>query len=156
MLARLHESDSRVFLLGGTEDEVQGTRQRIQARFPGLRVVGVRSGYFNVCGKENDAILQTIEKARPNVLLVAMGFPRQEEWIAENMPHLRVNVVVAEGGSFSFISGATPRAPRWLRRMGLEWLYRLAREPRRLRRQLAIPRFLWLVAGKRLRAARGG
>jgi N-acetylglucosaminyldiphosphoundecaprenol N-acetyl-beta-D-mannosaminyltransferase len=72
------------------------------------------------------------------------------------MPRLKVNVAVAEGGSFSFISGATSRAPRWLRRMGLEWLYRLARQPWRLRRQLAILDFLRLVVRERLRAARAG
>jgi N-acetylglucosaminyldiphosphoundecaprenol N-acetyl-beta-D-mannosaminyltransferase len=156
MLARLDEAGSRVFLLGGTEEEVQGTRERIEARFHRLQVVGARRGYFDVSGKENEAILRAIDEARPEVLLVAMGFPRQEEWIAENMPRLNVNATVAEGGSFSFISGATPRAPRWLRRMGLEWLYRLLRQPRRLRRQLAIPSFIWLVVRERLRAAPRG
>ncbi len=85
-----------------------------------------------------------------------MGFPRQEEWIAANLPRLQVNVAVAEGGSFSFISGVTRRAPVRLRRLGLEWLYRLARQPWRLRRQLAIPQFVWLVIRERLRAARTG
>jgi N-acetylglucosaminyldiphosphoundecaprenol N-acetyl-beta-D-mannosaminyltransferase len=156
MLARLDEAGSRVFLLGGTEDEAQGTREQIQDRFEGLRVVGASNGYFDVSGKENEAILRAINEARPEVLLVAMGFPLQEEWIEENMPHLEVHVAVAEGGSFSFISGTTPRAPRWLRRMGLEWLYRLLRQPWRLRRQLAIPRFVWLVVRERLRTARCG
>jgi N-acetylglucosaminyldiphosphoundecaprenol N-acetyl-beta-D-mannosaminyltransferase len=156
MLARLDEVGSRVFLLGGTEEEVQGVREQIQAGFQGLRVVGARHGYFDLSGKENEAVLGAINEARPEVLLVAMGFPRQEEWIAENMPRLEVSVAVAEGGSFSFMSGAVTRAPRWMRRLGLEWLFRLARQPWRLRRQLAIPRFVWLVVGERLRAARGG
>ena len=156
MLARLDEAGSRVFLLGGTDEEVHGAREQIEARFQGLRVVGARRGYFNVSGKENEAILRAIDEAQTEVLLVAMGFPRQEEWIAENIPRLKVNVAVAEGGSFSFISGATPRAPPWLQRMGLEWLYRLARQPWRLRRQLAIPRFIWLVIGERMRASRVG
>ena len=151
MLRRLDEAGARVFLLGGTEEEVQGTKERIEIRFPNLTIVGARNGHFDVSGQENEVILRAIDEARPQVLLVAMGFPRQEEWIAENMPRLKVNVAVAEGGSFSFISGATPRAPRWLRRMGLEWLYRLVRQPRRLRRQMAIPRFLWLVVRERLR-----
>lgn len=156
MLARLDEAGSRVFLLGGTEEEMQGTREKIQARFHSLRVVGARHGYLEVSGEENEAVLRAINEARPEVLLVAMGFPRQEEWIAHNLPRLLVNVAIAEGGSFSFISGATPRAPLWLRRQGLEWLYRLARQPWRLRRQLTIPRFIWLVVRERLRAARGG
>lgn len=151
MLARLGEAGSRVFLLGGTEEEVQGARERIAARIPNLTIVGAQDGYFDVSGNENEAVLRAIDEARPEVLLVAMGFPRQEEWIAANLPRLRVKVAVAEGGSFSFISGATPRAPRWLRRLGLEWLFRLARQPWRLRRQMAIPRFVWLVVKERLR-----
>ena len=68
-----------------------------------------------------------------------MGFPLQERWISANLPRLNVNVAIAEGGSFSFISGATRRAPAWMRRAGLEWLFRLLRQPSRLRRQLALP-----------------
>ncbi len=112
--------------------------------------MGARHGYFDVTREENEAVLRAINEAHPQVLLVAMGFPRQEEWIVDNLPRLQVNVAVAEGGSFSFISGAVPRAPRWMRRLGLEWLYRLARQPWRLRRQLAIPRFIWLVVRERL------
>ncbi len=154
MLARLDEAGARVFLLGGTEEEVRGARERIEARFDGLRVVGTHNGYFDLSGEENETVLRAINEAQPEVLLVAMGFPRQEEWIAANLPQLQVNVAVAEGGSFSFISGVTPRAPRWLRRLGLEWLYRLARQPWRLHRQLAIPRFVWLVVRERLRRSR--
>jgi N-acetylglucosaminyldiphosphoundecaprenol N-acetyl-beta-D-mannosaminyltransferase len=151
MLTHMDEAGSGVFLLGGTEEEVRGTQERIEARFPGFRVVGAHHGYFDVSGEENEAVLRTINEARPEVLLVAMGFPRQEEWIADNLSRLHVNVSVAEGGSFSFISGAVARAPRWMRRLGLEWLYRLLRQPWRLRRQLAIPQFVWLVVRERLR-----
>ncbi len=146
VLARLDEAGSWVFLLGGTEEEVQDTRRRIEARFPNLTIVGARNGYF----EESNRIVEPVNAAQPHALLVALGFPRQEKWIAENMPRLKVNVAVAEGGSFSFISGATPRAPHLLRRLGLEWLYRLARQPWRLRRQLAILEFLRLVVRERL------
>ena len=156
MLARLDEAGSRVFLLGGTGDEVRGARDRIEARFGGLRVVGTHNGHFDLSGDENETVVRALNEAQPEVLLVAMGFPRQEEWIAVNLPRLKVNVAVAEGGSFSFISGGTPRAPRRLRRWGLEWLYRLARQPGRLHRQLAIPQFVWLVVRERLRATRAG
>ena len=70
----------------------------------------------------------------------------QRDHVATNLTRHQVNVAVAEDGSFSFILGVTPRAPSWLRRLGLEWMYRLAREPWRLRRYLAIPQFVWLVA----------
>ena len=110
MLAHLDEAGSGVFLLGGTGEEVMGARERIEARFDGLRVVGSYNGHFDLSGEENETILQAISEAQPEVLLVAMGFPRQEAWIAANLPRLQVNVAVAEGGSFSSISGATPRA----------------------------------------------
>jgi len=152
VLERLDTIGARVFLLGGTEHEVQGTKERIEARFGRMHVVGARHGYF----EEKERIVELINAAQPQALLVAMGFPRQEEWIAENLPRLQVNVAIAEGGSFSFISGATPRAPRWLRRVGLEWLYRLLRQPWRLRRQLAIPQFVWLVVRERLGGGQRG
>jgi N-acetylglucosaminyldiphosphoundecaprenol N-acetyl-beta-D-mannosaminyltransferase len=79
-----------------------------------------------------------------------MGFPRQEEWIANNLAQLDIGVAVAEGGSFTFISGAVPRAPQWMRRAGLEWLFRLLRQPWRIRRQAAIPVFIWLTLRSRL------
>ena len=154
MLTRLDEVGSRVFLLGGTEEELRGARERIEVRFAGLHVVGAHHGYFDASGEESESVTRAINEAQPEVLLVAMGFPRQEKWIAANLSRLQVNVAVAEGGSFSFMSGVTPRAPRWLRRLGLEWLYRLARQPWRLRRQLAIPRFVSLVVRERLHAAR--
>ncbi|MEE8369979.1 MAG: WecB/TagA/CpsF family glycosyltransferase [Dehalococcoidia bacterium] len=151
MLERLDETGATVFLLGGTRKEVRGTRRSIEARFANLRVVGDGPGYFEMIGPENERVIEAINAAEPQVLLVAMGFPRQETWIAANLPRLRVNVAVAEGGSFSFLSGATARAPRWLQQVGLEWLFRLLRQPWRLRRQLAIPRFVWLVVRERLR-----
>ena len=154
MLARLDEVQGRVFLLGGTAEEVRRTREQIEARFDNLKVVGARDGYFDVAGPENKRVAEAINAVRPQVLLVAMGFPRQEEWIAANLRRLGVSIAVAEGGSFSFISGATARAPRWLRRLGLEWLFRLLRQPWRLRRQMAIPQFIWLVVRERLRSAR--
>jgi exopolysaccharide biosynthesis WecB/TagA/CpsF family protein len=150
MLARLDEAGASVFLLGGTEEEVRGARERIEARFQRLTVAGAHHGYVTRSAEATDAVVAAIDEARPDVLLVAMGFPRQERWLAANLPRLDVRVVVAEGGSFSFMSGAVPRAPRWLRRIGMEWLYRLARQPWRLRRQLAIPRFVWLVLRERL------
>ena len=155
MLARLDEAAASVFLLGGTQAEVSGARERIGARFPRLRIVGAHHGYFDRSGEENDRVVEAINAAGPDALLVAMGFPRQEHWIADNLSRLKIGVAVAEGGSFSFISGATARAPLWMRRLGLEWLFRLLRQPWRLRRQLAIPQFIWLVVGERLRRAEG-
>jgi len=150
MLRALAESGRSVYLLGGTAEELAGAVQAIRERLPSLTITGSRDGYFR--SPDTEAVVEAINAAAPDVLLVAMGFPRQEKWIAANLTRLNVRVAVAEGGSFSFISGATRRAPRWLRRVGLEWLFRLLRQPSRLRRQLALPVFVWLVLRQRLGA----
>jgi len=150
MLEALAQSGLSVFLLGGTVEEVEGARDRIRERLPALHIRGVHPGHFNVTGKENERVLEAVNVVSPDVLLVGMGFPRQERWIAANLASLSPRVAVAEGGSFSFISGATPRAPDWMRRSGMEWLYRLGRQPGRVKRQLAIPRFVWLVLRERM------
>jgi N-acetylglucosaminyldiphosphoundecaprenol N-acetyl-beta-D-mannosaminyltransferase len=149
MLDAIDRASLSVYLLGGTVDESRGAARRITERLPGLRLAGAHPGYL---AKGDDAV-GDINGARPDVLLVAMGFPRQEKWIAENLPRLDVKIAVAEGGSLTFISGAVGRAPRWMRRSGLEWLYRLLRQPSRLRRQLALPLFVWLVFRERLRSS---
>lgn len=149
MLAALERAGASVYLLGGTAEEVEGTRREIERRLPGLRIVGARDGYFRTQGEENEEVIRDVNTARPGALLVAMGSPRQERWIAENLGRLEVNVAVAEGGSFSFISGATRRAPGWMRRSGLEWLFRLLRQPRRAARQAALPLFVWRVFRER-------
>ena len=150
MLRALAGSGRSVYLLGGTAKESAGAAQAIGQRLPSLTITGTRDGYFR--SPDTEAVIEAINAVSPDVLLVAMGFPRQEEWIARNLPRLNVRVAVAEGGSLSFISGATPRAPSWMRRAGLEWLFRLLRQPSRWRRQLALPVFVWLVLRQRLGA----
>jgi len=150
MLRALAGSGRSVYLLGGTAKESAAAARAMHERLPALAITGVRDGYFR--STDTEAVIEAINAASPDVLLVAMGFPRQEEWIARNLSRLNVRVAVAEGGSFSFISGATSRAPRWMRRAGLEWLFRLLRQPSRLRRQLALPVFVWLVLRQRLGA----
>jgi N-acetylglucosaminyldiphosphoundecaprenol N-acetyl-beta-D-mannosaminyltransferase len=150
MLGALAGSGRSVYLLGGTADEAAGAAKAIRERLPSLTIAGTRDGYFR--SSDTEAVIAAIKATPADVLLVAMGFPRQEEWIARNLARLNVRVAVAEGGSFSFISGSTPRAPSWMRRAGLEWLFRLLRQPSRLRRQLALPVFVWLVLRQRLGA----
>jgi N-acetylglucosaminyldiphosphoundecaprenol N-acetyl-beta-D-mannosaminyltransferase len=149
MLSELDSLSATVFLLGSTKAELRGAQERIEERFKKLRVVGAHPGYFKTSGDTNEAVIAEINAAEPQALLVAMGFPLQEHWIAKNLDRLKVNVAVAEGGSFSFISGATRRAPVWMQRAGLEWLFRLLRQPSRLRRQLALPVFVWMVVRER-------
>lgn len=154
MLRELAGAGASVFLLGGTEAEVLGAREAIGRRFPQLRIAGARQGHFKAEARASEEVVAAVNAASPDVLLVGMGFPRQELWIAEHLPRLNVRVAVAEGGSFTYMAGLVPRAPRWMRNAGLEWLFRLLRQPWRLRRQRALPVFVWLVVKERLNPRR--
>lgn len=151
VLAALDGFGASIYLLGGMPEELAGTRRVIEQRYSDLRVVGARDGYFRTKGDENESVITEVNASKAQVLFVALGAPKQERWIAENIGRLEVNVAVAEGGSFSFVSGATRRAPGWMRRAGLEWLFRLLHQPSRLGRQLAVPAFVWLVFRERWR-----
>src|SRR5271169_3771077 len=90
-------------------------------------------------------ICQKINDAHPDILFIAYGAPKQELWLMRNFHKLHVPVAMCVGGTFDFIAGVVTRAPRWIQSIGCEWLYRLAKEPRRWRRMLALPRFAWAI-----------
>ncbi len=136
----------RIFLLGAQEMQVQRAKEHIGKTFPSHSVVGVRNGYFdmNDCG----GICEEINRAEPDLVLVAMGNPRQETFIVQNRHRLTVPVAIGVGALFDFMSGSVVRAPGLVQAVGLEWLFRLLQEPRRLFRRyvIGIPRFflaLW-------------
>ncbi len=129
----------RVFLLGAAPGVAEKAARILQERYPGLDVAGTYSGSPSI--EEQDAIAAMIRGARADVLFVAYGAPAQDLWIARNLDRLNVSVAVGVGGAFDFISGVAQRAPRWVQRVGLEWLHRLIRQPWRIKRQLALPRF---------------
>lgn len=133
------------FFLGDTPETLEALTNRIEKRYPGHRIVGTLSPPFRpLTAADNTAILEAIDRARPDVLWVAFGLPKQELWIAEHLKRLDVPVAVAVGAAFSFLSGKVKRAPRWMGSSGFEWLWRLAHEPRKLWRRdlLDGPKFL--------------
>jgi N-acetylglucosaminyldiphosphoundecaprenol N-acetyl-beta-D-mannosaminyltransferase len=132
------------YFLGSAEGVAAEAAARLQSRFPGLRVAGTRSGYFT--DDQTPAVVSAIAASGARILFAGMGSPRQEFWLAEHLAATGCGVGIGVGGSFDVIGGRIERAPRLVRRFGLEWLYRLVKEPRRWRRQLALPRFVWLVA----------
>lgn len=134
-----------VFLYGAKPGVADLAKENLQKRFPSLRIAGVIDGYE----KDQSVIKETINKAEPDILFVALGSPAQEYWIVENMKELKVNIFQGVGGSFDVLSGNIKRAPIMFRKFGLEWLYRLIKEPFRLKRQLKLPLFLLRVALKK-------
>lgn len=123
----------RVFFLGGAEGVAQEAADVLKERFPGLQVVGVESPPFRTQTDAEEAELaDRIRIARPDILLVALGQPKGELWIHRWYQRLGVPLSVQLGGSFNFVTGRVTRAPRWIARIGMEWLYRFYREPRRL------------------------
>lgn len=141
--ARGAERGWRIYFLGAAPGVAEQAAAVLSARYPGLKVAGCYAG--SPRPEQEDEIVGWVRAARPDVLLVAYGAPRQDLWVARNQARIGVPVALGVGGSFDFIAGVAKRAPRWVRRAGLEWLYRLIRQPWRLRRQLVIPHFMLLV-----------
>ena len=138
----------RLFLLGAAPGVAEEAAVILQQKYPSLLIAGTYAGTPDPA--ENEAIVQRINASQADILFVAYGAPRQDKWIARNKESLTtVRLAMGVGGSLDFITGRSIRAPRWLQNLGLEWLYRLIREPWRWRRMLALPRFIWQVATKR-------
>jgi N-acetylglucosaminyldiphosphoundecaprenol N-acetyl-beta-D-mannosaminyltransferase len=122
-----------IFLLGASESRSQRAARVLKQRFPELRIVGRYSPPPAPLDKmDNEEILRRIEEARPEILLVAFGNPKQEEWLAMHRDRLNVPVCIGVGGTLDSLSGTVPRAPQWMQRRGLEWLHRTLQEPQRL------------------------
>ena len=153
-LARLaSQKGYRLFLLGAAQGVAESTAQVLAREYPGLIIAGTWAG--SPAAEEEADIVQRIQEAKPQVLFVAYGAPQQDLWIRRNLPHLPGVLAMGVGGSFDYISGMVPRAPAWMRRWGLEWLYRLMKEPWRWRRMLRLPRFAWLVTVQALKQRLG-
>ncbi|MBC8078658.1 MAG: WecB/TagA/CpsF family glycosyltransferase, partial [Chloroflexales bacterium] len=144
-IAALCQASGRpIFLLGAAQGVAERAAHTLQRQFPGLRIAGCFAG--SPAGRHEPFLLQLITAARPAVLLVAYGHPAQDLWIARNQPFLRVPVAMGVGGTFDELAGVVPRAPRWMQRLGLKWLFRLLAQPRRWRRiMVAVPGFVWAV-----------
>lgn len=133
----------RLYLLGAGPGIAQRTADILQARFPGLPIAGVYEG--SPAPEDEDAIVERINASGADILFVAYGAPEQDKWIARNLPRLKVTMAMGVGGAFDFIAGVVPRAPVWMQRMGIEWLYRLYLQPWRIKRMMRLPRFVLAV-----------
>ncbi|MFC1478098.1 WecB/TagA/CpsF family glycosyltransferase [Candidatus Margulisiibacteriota bacterium] len=142
------EKNYGVYLLGASPAVVQVAAANLRKKHPALRVLGTMHGYFKT-EEEEQEVIDDILDAAPDILFVGMGSPRQEKWAAKHLQKLRVPVIICVGGSFDVISGYLKRAPLWMQRLCIEWLYRLFQEPKRWKRILVLPWFLWKVFEKK-------
>ncbi|MBC7815067.1 MAG: WecB/TagA/CpsF family glycosyltransferase, partial [Burkholderiales bacterium] len=140
---RAAERGWRLFFLGAAPGVAQKAADNLRAKHPALQIVGTYSG--SPAPQEEDALVAMVNASDADILLVAFGAPEQDKWIARNMPRLRVKMAMGVGGTFDFIAGIVPRAPLWFREHSLEWLYRLVKQPWRIRRMLRLPRFVLAV-----------
>jgi N-acetylglucosaminyldiphosphoundecaprenol N-acetyl-beta-D-mannosaminyltransferase len=136
--------DLRFFFFGGAPGVAERAAIALRNRHPGVAIVGTRDGYF--APGQSPTIVASIVASKANALLVGLGSPKQEYWLEEYLDATKCGVGIGVGGSFDVLAGTVPRAPRLWRRAGMEWLYRLIREPSRWRRQLALPRFAFAAA----------
>jgi N-acetylglucosaminyldiphosphoundecaprenol N-acetyl-beta-D-mannosaminyltransferase len=149
MLALLKLADDkgyRVYFLGARDPVVNRFVSECRRLFPRLEVAGCRNGYFSAA--ENDAVVEQVRQARPDMLFVALGSPQKEYWLNANMEALEIPFAMGVGGSFDVIAGDVGRAPAWMQKAGLEWLHRLGREPRRMLKRYLVGNtvFVYLVA----------
>ena len=136
--------DYPIFFLGAREGIAERAATVLQQKYPQLQIAGCYAG--SPAPEEEKEIVERVNQSGARVLFVAYGPPKQELWIARNANRLQnVSVAMGVGGTFDTLAGIVPRAPEWIRKAGFEWTYRLLREPRRFKRQLAIPYFMWLV-----------
>jgi N-acetylglucosaminyldiphosphoundecaprenol N-acetyl-beta-D-mannosaminyltransferase len=136
----------RVYFLGARPDVLERALERIRERHPALVVAGARDGYFDE--SDTEQVAAEIRAARPQIVFVAMSSPRKEYFLGDHGPGLGAPFVMGVGGAIDVVAGVTRRAPRAWQRLGLEWLYRLLQEPRRMFRRYAVTnaRLAWLVA----------
>ncbi len=143
-LTRLsHEKGYRLYFLGAAPGVAERAAQNLLLRYPNAQIVGVQHGYFQ--DSDEPAIVAQIAAARPDVLLIGMGMPRQEKWAWAHRDTLGAPVMIGVGGSFDVYAGVVKRAPRWMQRTGCEWLWRLIQDPRKIKKVRNLPRFAWRV-----------
>ena len=137
-----------VFFLGSKEDILAQAVEKSKTLLPAFNVVGFHDGYFR--RDQVDAVVDEINASKADLLFVGLGFPKQELFIYDNLTKLKVPVKVTVGGSFDVISGIIKRAPKWMQKMGVEWMYRLIQEPSRIKRMALIPGYLFQLLRKEL------
>ena len=146
MLACLNEMGGRLFLLGAKPGVAEKAGENILARYPNIVLCGTRDGYF----KDEEAVLLEVAAAKPDLLFVCLGAPKQEKWMARWGRHTGARMAIGLGGCLDVFAGNVERAPESWQKLGLEWAYRLKKEPKRIGRMAKLPLVLVKAAGQRV------
>ncbi len=143
LCARSASSGYRIFFFGAAPGIADKAADRMRAKYPGTQIVGTRNGFYK--DTDVEAIVQQIKDSRADVVCVAMGIPKQEKWIEANRDRLDASILIGVGGTLDVLSGTTRRAPRWMQRLALEWLWRVINNPKKISKVLLLPRFVTMV-----------
>lgn len=146
MLKLANEHGSRCFFLGGKEAVVKQTVAVVNNKYPNIQIVGSHHGYFDLNDKK---VAQYVKASNPDFVFVALGFPKQETWINRNLSDFKHGIFIGVGGSFDVLSGNVKRAPDFWIKLNLEWLYRVIKQPFRIKRLFPIFRFIGLILKKK-------
>lgn len=147
LLGILERNGQSLYLLGGKTGIGELAAQKMLEAHPQLRIAGIADGYF----QDEAPVIAKINASSADALFVCLGAPKQERFMVQHQQELHVHLMAGLGGSLDAFAGTVQRAPAWMIRLNLEWLYRLIREPKRFRRMLRLPKYLWAVMLKRIR-----
>ena len=147
LLGILERNGQSLYLLGGKTGIGELAAQKMLEAHPQLRIAGITDGYF----QDEAPVIAKINASGADALFVCLGAPKQERFMVQHQQELHVHLMAGLGGSLDAFAGTVQRAPAWMIRLNLEWLYRLIREPKRFRRMLRLPKYLWAVMLKRIR-----
>jgi N-acetylglucosaminyldiphosphoundecaprenol N-acetyl-beta-D-mannosaminyltransferase len=148
LFSRAQNKKYRFYLVGAKPGVADKAAENIKKTFPGIEIVGIQHGYF----KDDSEIIQDIMEKKPDILLAALGMGKQEKWIIDRIFHAGVPVSIGVGGSLDVFAGEAQRAPVWMQKAGLEWFYRLLKQPSRYERMLQLPLFLFKVVCRNYRS----
>ena len=148
LLADLPKLGKKAYFFGSAPGVADEAKEKLENRFPGIEICGTANGFFDE--KREKEIIAEINEKKPDLLLVCLGSPKQEMWINSHKNELDVKLAMGVGGTLDVIAGRAQRAPDIFIKFGLEWFYRLLKQPSRIGRMMALPKFLFTVVGKKL------